>query len=34
MIVNPHMDVHTKTPNHRKTLRKSQKRTTFWKSKE
>jgi len=25
MIVNPHVDVHTKTPNHRKTLRKRKK---------
>jgi len=34
MIVNPDVDVHTKTRNHRKPLRKTQKTTTYWQPKE
>jgi len=34
MVVNPDMGVYTKKRNHRKTLRKTQKTTTYWKPKE
>jgi len=34
MVVNANVDAHTKTRNHRKTLRKSQKIATYSKSKE
>jgi len=34
MILNPGVDVHTKTQNHRKILGKTQKTTTYWKPNE
>jgi len=34
MIVDPYMDVYTKTRHHRKTLQQTQKTTTCWKPKE
>jgi len=34
MIVNPDLDVHTKSQNQQKTLRKKQKTTTYWNPKE
>jgi len=33
-MVNPDVDVYTKTLNYRKTHRKTQKTTTYWKAKE
>jgi len=32
-MVNPNVGGYTRTLNHRKTLRKTQKRTTYWKPK-